>query len=158
MKYSDYLAHEQQTHHCGFCDVSDEHIVISNEVGYVTPALAPYGETHFLVCPWDHVESFLMMDDEARSSLMSLATQMMSRLYDRGVREVVQLMRDSQTFVDGESAASTSGKTRKHFHIHIVGDVQIMPAMTQVESDSRRVLTDEEMRARVQSMCEVGSE
>lgn len=152
MKYRDYLSQEQQKHHCGLCDVSDEHIIVSNEVAYVTPALAPYGEMHLLVCPWHHVESFLMMDDVARVGLLSLATEMMSRLYDRGAREVVQLMRDSQTFVDGESISSTSGKTRKHFHIHIVGDVQIMPAMTQAESDNRRVLTDEEMRARTQSM------
>lgn len=149
MKYTDYLAREQSRGRCGLCEVNEDHIIRSHEHGYVTPALSPYGEMHILICPWRHVESFLDLGDRERGEILRLVHWSIERLYAVWACEVVQLMRDSRSFADGHHSASTSGKTRKHCHIHVIGDVQIMPKITQKASDHRRILTDDEMVSRV---------
>lgn len=114
----------------------------------MTPALAPYGEMHALVCSYEHRESVLDFSQEEYVAMQSLVRDMVERFYDMGAQEVTVLVRDSRSFGDADYRSSTSGKSQLHYHIHVLGDVHMTPKhfRTQKESDTRHVLTSDEMQ------------
>jgi diadenosine tetraphosphate (Ap4A) HIT family hydrolase len=134
--YSELIQQRLKDNYCPLCNEWTTNYIDSNETAYVVPARTPYELDHILICPKAHLELQSQCTHQQLVDMSTLLYKWTDIMYQNH-QELVVFMR--QWAVLGKT-----GKSIWHLHWHIIPNFTIQYGWSQVDSDARMFMSDEQ--------------